>query len=121
MAGPHPANSELSSDPDPQLTRSGDLTKRVGQVEAGSTQLCSNTSKGSVSDAALSNSLPHTNYDLGTIRLLAIRRLVMVSDDDYRQDTFPPLSLWQVLRIAPHFLVLRTHQTPNTPAPHNLS
>ena len=36
----------------------------------------------------------------------------MVSEDDYRQDTFPPLSLWQVLRIAPHFLVLRTYQTP---------
>ena len=104
-----------------QLTRSRDLAKRVGQVEAGSTQLRSNTSRGSVSDAALSNSLPHTNYNLGTIRLLAIRRLVMVSEDDYRRDTFPPLSLWQVLRIAPHFLILRTYQTPHTSVPRNLS
>ena len=36
----------------------------------------------------------------------------MVSEDDYRRDTFPPLSLWQVLRIVPHLLGLRTWQTP---------
>jgi len=36
----------------------------------------------------------------------------MVSEDDYRRDTFPLLSLSQVLRIAPHLLVLRTCQTP---------
>jgi len=37
----------------------------------------------------------------------------MVSEDDYRRDTFPPFSLWQVLRIAPHILALRTYQTPS--------
>ena len=37
---------------------------------------------------------------------------VMVSEDDYRRDTFPPLSLWQVLRIAPHLLALRTYPYP---------
>ena len=36
---------------------------------------------------------------------------VMVSEDDYRRDTFPPLSLWQVLRIVPHVLALRTYHT----------
>jgi len=36
----------------------------------------------------------------------------MVSEDDHCRDTFPPLSLSQVLRIVPHLLVLCTYQTP---------